>query len=440
MENNSTHRTMPAAITLLEFNRRVNSLIHTDAVQLCWILAETSDVMVRNGHCYMELIQKNPLSGQTVARARAIVWANRFAALRRKFESATGQTFATGMKVMVEASANFHEQFGFSLIISDIDPSYTLGDMARQRIEIINRLTNEGIIDMNRQLDIPPVVRSIAVISAGSAAGYGDFIRQLNDNPSRLKFYTCLFQASMQGANTVPSVIAALERINSHAELFDCVVIIRGGGATSELNAFDNYDLAANIAQFPLPVISGIGHDRDKTVVDVVAAVSLKTPTAVAAWIVDRAQTAYDYIVSLGNTVAEKARQMLTDAHRQVDYYGNSIPLMADNMLTRHRTRLQRLAAIIPITAASRTEAAGKELHFSAERIREAVRQRIQAETNRLDSLGKQAELLSPSRVLKRGYSLTTSGGRVVTDASRLKPGDELLTQFASGSVTSRVE
>lgn len=427
------------AITLLEFNRRVNRLLHDTSVQRCWIVAETSDVMVRN-HCYMELVQKNPETGLTEAKARAIIWASRFAVLRHTFETATGQVFGNGLKVMVEVSANFHEQFGYSLVISDINPTYTLGDMARQRMEIINRLKREGIINLNKELEMPSVPQRIAVISAGTAAGYGDFIDQLHGNQSGLKFYTCLFQASMQGANTAASIIAALNRIYANAGLFDCVVIIRGGGATSELNAFDNYDLAANVAQFPLPVIVGIGHDRDTTVLDEVANVRVKTPTAAAEWLLGKAQTALESLNSISDMIANIAKDMIASARQQLAYYANTIPLTAENTITRNKSILQNYMNMIPLRAHTRIESAGKDLDVWRERITIAVEQHLQHEKMRLQTLEKQVELLSPDRVLKRGYSLTVANGRIVTDASTLAKGDVMETRFASGKVISEVK
>lgn len=428
------------AITLLEFNRRVNRLLQNEAVQRCWVLAETSDVMLRGGHCYLELVQKNPDTGQTVAKARAIIWASRYAVLRRMFEDATGQAFGSGLNVMVEVNANFHEQFGYSLLINNINPTYTLGDMARQRMEIINRLKREGIIDLNRQLEWAAVPQRVAVISAPGAAGYGDFMHQLHNNASGVKFYTCLFAAVMQGVNTVPSVIAALDRINGHIDLFDCVVIIRGGGSTSELNAFDNYDLAANIAQFPLPVISGIGHDRDNTVVDAVSSVRVKTPTAAAEWLSGRAQEALDRLGALSDTVVDVASQMLSGARQQLAYYTSGIPLMAENIIVRHRAKLQAFAGVIPERVAGRIDSSRKDLSFLAQRVRMAAWQRLDSERMRIDGLEKQVGLLSPERVLKRGYSLTLKDGKAVTDSASLKKGDVLVSRFAAGETRSIVE
>ena len=428
------------AISLVEFNRRIGGLLHDASVQRCWVVAETSDVRQSGGHCYLELVQKDAQTGQTLARMRGIVWASVYARLRCEFERATGQPFASGMNVMVEVSANFHEQYGLSVVITGINPTYTLGDMARQRLEILNRLRSEGIIDMNKQLPWADVAQRVAVISAAGAAGYGDFINQLHNNPSGIKFYTCLFPAVMQGQSTVTSVIAALERINDYADLFDCVVIIRGGGSTSDLNSFDNYDLAANVAQCPLPVICGIGHDRDNTVVDSVASVRVKTPTAAAEWLLDRAQSALDHVNALTDMVVDSATQMLSGARQQLVYFTSGIPLMADNIVVRNRARLQQIAAAIPVVAARRIDGAGKDLAFASQRVAMAARQCVANERQRMTGLEKQVELLSPDRVLRRGYSLTLRDGHVVTSASSLRAGDSLVTRFADGERTSVVE
>lgn len=428
------------AISLVEFNRRIGGLLHDASVQRCWVVAETSDVRQSGGHCYLELVQKDAQTGQTLARMRGIVWASVYARLRCEFERATGQPFASGMNVMVEVSANFHEQYGLSVVITGINPTYTLGDMARQRLEILNRLRSEGIIDMNKQLPWADVAQRVAVISAAGAAGYGDFMNQLHNNPSGIKFYTCLFPAVMQGQSTVTSVIAALERINDYADLFDCVVIIRGGGSTSDLNSFDNYDLAANVAQFPLPVICGIGHDRDNTVVDSVASVRVKTPTAAAEWLLDRAQSALDHVNALTDMVVDSATQMLSGARQQLAYFTSGIPLMADNIVVRHRARLQQIAAAIPVVAVRRIDGAGKDLAFASQRVAMAARQCVANERQRVTGLEKQVELLSPDRVLRRGYSLTLRDGYVVTSASSLRAGDSLVTRFADGERTSVVE
>lgn len=428
------------AITLLEFNSRVKGLLQDNSVQRCWVVAETSDVGVRGGHCYLELIQKDPERGQTLAKARAVIWANRFAMLRYAFETATGQAFGSGLKVMVEVTASFHELYGLSLQITNINPTYTLGDMARLRMEILRRLKAEGILTMNKELEWPSVAQRIAVISAGTAAGYGDFIDQLHRNPSGIQFYTCLFQATMQGVNTVPSVIAALERINRHVDLFDCVVIIRGGGATSELNSFDSYELAANVAQFPLPVISGIGHDRDNTVIDEVASVRVKTPTAAAEWLIDRAQQALDNLNALTDGVIDLANRMVSDSRQQLAYISGVIPYAVRTILERNRAKLDLYMQQIPMRASMRVDAARKDLSRYRELVRMAVRQQLRDAARRVDMLERQVNLLSPQQVLRRGYSLTLKNGKAVTDASVLQPGDVIETHLAKGTVKSEVK
>lgn len=428
-----------SAITLLEFNRRVNRLLHDATVQQCWVVAETSDVMFRN-HCYLELVQKNPETGLTEAKARGIIWASRFSVIRHSFEAATGQAFGNGLKVMVEVSANFHEQFGYSLVITNIDPSYTLGDMARQRIEILKRLKQEGIIDLNKQLPLPDLIQRIAVISAGTAAGYGDFMNQLHNNAPGIKFYTCLFPAMMQGANTVSSIIAALDRVAANADLFDCVVIIRGGGATSELNAFDNYELASNVAQFPLPVIVGIGHDRDRTVLDEVACIRVKTPTAAAEWLLGQAQSVLDGLNGLSTMIYDMVMQMLADARQQLSYFTNTIPLVAENIIDRNKSMLRNYMSVIPVRAHAKVESSGKDVAALSVQVSMAAKQCMQRENVRLQNLEKMVELLSPMHVLKRGYSLSTVGGKVVTDAASLQGGEVMQTIFASGKVTSIIK
>ena len=269
------------SISLLELTRRIAYLVQAPETQNVWVTAELQDVNARGGHCYMELLQKDE-AGRQVARIRGCCWANIYGPLARRFYQATGQQFASGLKVMLKVSASMHPVFGLSLVVLEVNPEYTLGDLVRRRMEIINRLQKEGVLEMNRQLQWPKVVQRIAVISAKGAAGYGDFLNQLYHNPMRLRFHTELFQATMQGTSAPASIIDALSRIADRQEEFDGVVIIRGGGATSDLQAYEDYDLAVAVAQFPLPIAIGIGHERDITVLDWVANTRLKTPTAVA--------------------------------------------------------------------------------------------------------------------------------------------------------------
>lgn len=295
----------PQAYSLLELNTALRAAVDKAFPDKYWVCAEVSELHVNAaGHCYLELIEKNA-RGATVARQRAMIWAPVFRLLKPYFEQETGFAFSAGIKVLVQVSVAFHELYGMSLVIGDINPTYTLGDAARRRAEILRRLVDEGVIDMNRELALPIVPQRIAVISSGTAAGYGDFIDQLQNNPYRYVFYPVLFPAVMQGERTESSVIEALNRIYAAIDHFDCVVIIRGGGATSDLGSFDSYPLAANVAQFPLPVVVGIGHDRDETVLDHVAAVRVKTPTAAAEWLVARVHETELRIEALRREAAE---------------------------------------------------------------------------------------------------------------------------------------
>lgn len=429
-----------SAITLREFNNRIKRLLNNPAVCNCWIRADLSDVNVRGGHCYLELLEKDERTGATVAKMRGIIWANRFAYLRQKFLQVTGQELRSGMKVMLEVSVNYHEQYGISLIITDIDPSYTLGDMERLRREILARLKAEGIIDMNKQLPFPTVPQRIAIVSAAGAAGYGDFMNQLHNNAYGLQFYTCLFPAVMQGKETVASVTAALDRINLHLDLFDCVVIIRGGGSTSDLNSFDDYSLASNVAQFPLPVVVGIGHERDVTILDYVACRRVKTPTAAAELLIGCGVEALAHIDELRDTIVNTAREYITEAKRQIQYLSGTIPLIAGNIVERNSARLQHIMQIVPLTAQNRIAQGNERLNFLIKSMSQASAQAIVREKMRLTALYDKVQILSPQNTLRRGYSLTTVNGHAVTDASQLAPGDNITTHFASGKVVSTVK
>ena len=426
------------SISLLEYNNRIKGLLYDPTVQSCWVTAETSDLRVSRGHCYLELLQKND-AGVTIARLGAVIWASTFAQLNHHFQQVTGKPLASNMKVMVKLSANFHEQYGLKAIINDINAEFTLGDMERIRREIIAKLTAEGIIDMNRQLDWGPAPQRIAVISARGAAGYGDFLNQLHNNDHGLKFYTCLFEAVMQGANCVPSVIAALDRIAAVEDMFDCVVIIRGGGSTSDLNSFDNYDLGANIAQFPLPIITGIGHDRDVTIPDMVSKLHVKTPTAAASFLVQCGKAQLDRLSQLTEAIAVISREAIAHSREQLAYYGNFIPLTAQKLVETSRLKLKNLAQALPLVLNSRLDNERVGLHHKREAMKQAVTSRIDREKLRLEALGDKLTLLSPQNTLNRGYSLTTVNGHVITSATAVAPGDRIVTALKDGSITSTV-
>ena len=410
---------MADPITLLQLNSRISSLIAGDvSLHDVWVTAETGDLRVSGGHCYLELIEKDPANGRPVARMRAIIWASHYAHISSEFAVATGQQLVSDLKVMVKVTVNFHPAFGLSAVISDINPEFTCGDLIRRRMMMIRRLTDEGIIDMNRTLPWPDVPWLVAVVSAVGAAGYGDFITHLYGNPSHLRFSTELFPAVMQGENAPQSIIAALDEIAVRTDDFDCVVIIRGGGATGDLASFDNYDLAANVAQFPLPVIVGIGHERDVTILDYVVAVRVKTPTAAAEWLIGRMEAALTRVRDLAAEIFRAATSKVSGGLQQLAYYQGLLPSLSLGKIDRARSSLD---AAVP------------------EALRHAVELIVRRQNDRLDAASRLVEALSPQAVLRRGYSVCRVNGRAVTDASALNAGDILTTVLASGSIKSTV-
>lgn len=405
--------------SLLELNARVRDALQEALPERYWVRAEISEARIHpSGHCYLELIEKEESTGRTVAKARATIWATTFRLLRPWFEQSTGQLFTSGIKILVLVSPVFHELYGYSLTIHDIDPTYTLGDAARRRAAILQQLRDEGVADMNKELVWPPLPQRFAIISSPSAAGYGDFMNQLQNNPYGYRVYTALFPASMQGEQTERSIIEALDRIASHEELFDGVVIIRGGGATSDLNSFDSYPLAANVAQFPLPVITGIGHERDDTVIDLVANTRVKTPTAAAEWIIARLHEADLHVAGLSLSISEAVR----------------------DRLQREKQTLQRTTSALPMLVERRILNERHKSELWLEQIKHALRSRLDAERSRLDQLANTVELVSPQSLLQRGYSLTLHQGCVVKSVTNLAPGETIETLLADGSVVSRVE
>lgn len=404
---------MEQAITLSQFNRRIVDAMATPALRSVWVTAETVDVRVSNGHMYMELIEKDA-TGATMARIGASIWASNLARLSAEFFAATGSRIASGMKVMVRASATFHAVYGLRAVISDINPEYTLGDLLRRRREILARLAAEGVADMNRSLPAPRPLLRVAVVSAPGAAGLGDFLHQLASTPARLRFTTRFFEATMQGDRAPRSIIAALERVAEHADDLDAVVIIRGGGATSDLATLDNYDLAANVAQFPLPVIVGVGHERDTTVLDAVAWLSVKTPTAAAEWLIARGSDELDTLRRLAAETARLSAARLGAALRGIDYMAAQLPQLAAAHIMRSRTRLDAAAREIPLLTA------------------QCMAQRRQ----RLDALAELVDALSPAATLRRGYSVLRVDGHAVTSPEQIAPGAAVEATMAGGSIT----
>ena len=429
-------------LSLLELNNLVRGAVSEAFPGTCWVRAEMSDVRTNasSGHCYLEFIEKNPITGPLVARARGSIWAKTFRMLKPYFEMETGQMFASGLKVLVKVSVEFHELYGYSLTVLDIDPAYTLGDMLRKRMEIIRQLKEEGVFTLNKELPFPVLPKRIAVITSPTAAGYEDFLNQLANNKAGYPFYPKLFPALMQGERTEESVIAALDRIYHHIDCFDVVVIIRGGGSTSDLNSFDSYLLAANCAQFPLPVITGIGHERDDTILDMVAHTRMKTPTAVAEFLIGRMDAAAEELEDLQQEVSELASTILLKQKNFLQLLGARLPVIVTNRIERNRSFLQMAGNKLPASASAMLLRRRSTLESLQMQLQNRAALRL-AEGTRFIQLTEQfIKMASPDYVLKRGYSLSLKDGKIIKHATDLNPGDELVTRFADGDVKSIVK
>lgn len=406
-------------LSLFELNSLVRRSLERCLPDTYWIQAELSDVHLNgNGHCYLEFVQKDPHSHHLIAKARGTIWSPVFRLLKPYFEESTGQSFTSGIKVLVQVTVSFHELYGYSLTVQDIDPAYTLGDMALRRKKILQQLSSEGILTLNKELEMPLLPQRIAVISSATAAGYGDFCHQLKCNDYGFFFHTELFPALMQGERVESSVLSALDQINRRLLDFDVVVIIRGGGATSELSGFDTYLLAAACAQFPLPVITGIGHERDDTVLDLVAHTRVKTPTAAAEFLISRMTEAAGTLEHLSIHLKNSVQTRLDAEYRRLQNWQTRIPAMALKRITDGKLRLSSCQYA----------------------IQQGCRQLVARQQHRLDLLKQRLTDASPQKMLLRGYSLAFKDGRVVKNAASLKSGDMLTVRFLQGEVISEVK
>lgn len=405
-------------MTLLELNGMVRATLECGMPDEYWVEAELAEARETRGHCYMELVQKDGQTNTPVAKASAKCWKQTWAVLAPYFERTTGQPLHAGMKVLLRVYPNFHEAYGFSWIVTDIDPTFTVGDMARRRMEIIAALKEQGIFDMNRQLQLPMFAQRIAVISSEMAAGYGDFYNQLTDNSYGFKFSVTLFPAIMQGERVEQSVIAALEHIYDNVDDYDCVVIIRGGGATSDMSGFDTLALAENVAQFPLPIITGIGHDRDESVLDMVSCIRVKTPTAAAAYLINHLGEVNELITNLNERIIRCATMRMEMQKMRLANLSERIPRVFSLVKVKQEARLDALNA----------------------RLTSAIQHVLDRQKHRLEMLGQRAASLDPKILLKRGYSITLKAGKVVYDKEMLTPGDEIETIFEKGIIKSIVK
>jgi exodeoxyribonuclease VII large subunit len=404
-----------------------------------WLVAEISELKVNyNGHCYLELIEKDP-SGEAIrARARATIWAAAWRMIRPYFETTAGTTLTAGIKVMVRASVEFHEQYGLSLNITDIEPGYTLGDLARRKQEVINRLKNEGVFDMNRELSLALLPSRIAVISSKTAAGFGDFMHQLTENAFGYRFYIKLFAAVMQGEEAEASVAAALDRIYAYEEFFDAVVLIRGGGAKADLDCFNSYWLASHICQFPLPVLTGIGHEQDETVADLVAHTRLKTPTAVAEFLIGLFREADEHVSGLSYALTEAATTKVNGLHNQLEKLALTLKPAVTEALGRRKVKLERLGNQTGIFVRKSLVRHAASCNRQQDRLAGAAVQSVQKNRHRLELLGNRTHYLDPFQILKRGYSVTYFRGKAVKDPNTVPPDSEITSKLANGIMKSK--
>ncbi|MBN1952139.1 MAG: exodeoxyribonuclease VII large subunit [Bacteroidales bacterium] len=450
-------------LTLLQLNSEIKNVLKVHTERFYWIVGEISELKVNySGHCYLELIQKDETSDQILARSRAMIWAQNFRLIKPYFETTTGQLLTEGLRVLVKVSVEFHEVYGLSLNITDIEPKYTVGEMALRKQKIIDRLTEEGVIDMNRELELPMLCRKIAIISSPTAAGYGDFCNQLENNPYDYKFYLKLFPAVMQGEAAEQSVIDALDRIYAREGFFDVVVIIRGGGSQVDLNCFNSYWLAYHITQFPLPVLTGIGHEQDDTVTDRVAHTRLKTPTAVAAYLIDMMAVLENRLDEWTEQLGEMIRDMVVEESLKLNRLSHKLQQVLQDRISRHRNRLNnasfqlhkgsmdrislslrsldRIGSKVLTRSSALPRDRMQDLKWIQNRMKQTVSLRKDGLKQKLQFIEEKLDAYDPARVLERGYSITLKDGMPVKDANVLKPNDIITTLFRKGKAESIIK
>lgn len=426
------------ALSLSQLNGLVRETLELQFDHTFWVVAEVSELrQAAGGHCYLELVEKTSDGRQMLARASAHIWRQTYALLSPHFERQTGLKLAAGLKVLVEVSIDFHEVYGYSLNVCDIDPTYTMGDMARRRQEILTQLEADGVLTMNKELPLPRLLRRIAVISAENAAGYGDFVQQLSE--SGLPFETRLFSAIMQGERVEASVCAALEQVALEMEQWDCVVIIRGGGATTDLLGFESLALANAVAQFPLPVLTGIGHERDDTVIDFVAHTRLKTPTAVAAFLISRRCNEIESVDNLAERLSNAVDTRLNSENAFIELCSRRLQMVSISFGANERPRLSHAETLLRLYALRNLEREAQALADIPVRLVKQSADILQTQQRALLMAQKSLTAASPERILRLGFSITRLGGRVVRSAASLSPGDMLTTQLQDGTISSQV-
>ena len=453
---------MVEKVSLTELQLIIRDSLYLALPDFYWVMAEISELKENNaGHCYLELIEKQPDDKNVRARVKAIIWSNRYRFLKAFFRDSTGETLREGLKILVKIKIEYHELYGLSLIISDIDPAFTLGEMALKRQLIINKLEQEGVFSMNKDLIFPLVPQRIAVISSKNAAGYSDFMNHLKSNSFGYVFYTALIEASLQGTETEHAVMNALDRIALNLDFFDLVVIIRGGGSQTDLSWFDNYNIAYHITQFPLPVITGIGHEKDVSVTDMVAYMALKTPTAVADFIIGSVSETDNHIINLSSDIIEASRVVLEKNRNRIETSAIKLFPLSRVLLSEIKEQLSSFlleinntgkkqiskATLIPANQASRLSSAVKSfislkvnsLERNIQKLINTSVTLISGNKTGVNNMENKLELLNPENILRRGYSITTMNGIIIKDRAQVKEGDLIDTQLYDGLLNSKV-
>ncbi len=402
-----------------------------------WVCAEIVELSYR-GHCYLTLAE-NDTTGRVIAKCRANIWKNIFDSLAQRFFQQTGLYLNPGMRVQVLASPTFHPEYGFSLNIVDIEPRYTLGEIALRRQETINRLAQEGIIENNKSLRLPLLPQKIAVISSATAAGYQDFVNQLTNNPHGYKFYTALYPALMQGEKSPQSVIDALLQIKKDVEYFDAVVIIRGGGSEMDLKAFDDYTVAREVALFPLPILAGIGHTKDTSVVDIVANMELKTPTAVADFLIHAIDTVWKNVEDCSQRLYAYAAGTLDGEQKRLTQITEYLSTKAKSGMSMEMQKLDSSIYRLNISSKRMMADLMRNIASKQDNLSRALKFTISKKLSNFDLMEQKIKSISPEEAFKRGYSLTLKDGKTIS-AATLKRGDKIETICADGRVESIVD
>ena len=453
---------MSERISLSELQLIIRDSLYLSLPQMFWVAAEISEITINSsGHCYLELVEKNPDEKNIRARIRGIIWNSRFSFIRSLFENITGESLRGGLRILVKAKIEYHELYGLSLVINDIDPAFTLGEMAVKRQLIIKKLEDEGVFTMNREIDFPLLPQRIAVISSKSAAGYTDFINHLNGNSFGYVFYTALIETPMQGTETEKGVIKALDKIAIHSGLFDLVVIIRGGGSQTDLSWFDSYDIAYHVTQFPLPVVTGIGHEKNISVTDMVASMSLKTPTAVADFLIDGMAAAENELNGLSAGIRDGTRIIIEENINRLESYSIKLLPLARMMISASKEKLSgkmmelirtgrentSRSGVVTATLLSRLFSSVKTFSSERKKIIEASRENLISYTlntvnnnrSNLTGLEKTLNILNPENILRRGYTITSFNGKILKNRNSLRKDDIIDTLFTDGTVKSKV-